>query len=851
MAESLSPNKRVLFFVPYGGWQVHNQLDAIVATALRMRGAEVAILTCDGLFRERCYVLSGTKTPNEDCKVCTQKGQSLFKAFNLPVLQLRDFLNTEDHEFSEKWSNSLAPDAYSAAHYEGYPFGKWVAPPVCGYHVTNVKGLNDPDVRETHRKYLKYAVLVHRAAKRVFDQFNPTHVVPFSGIGFLHRIVYNLAEEKGLNIMTHEGSYLPGTFMVADNDFVVGAGPRKKVIQEWSSIPLKADEFSKTKQLFVDWENSRNRGSSLFYNYNTEHTQVRKKLGIPEDARILTVFTNSEHESLYIDEWRDVERQLEIIQNLIDIFAKRDDYLIIRHHPNICRLDHPRPDYEFMTRAYQQAMKTNSNVRIIMPLEKITSYSLLWNSDATLAFVSTLGVESAARAIPCASLKVSNYNAATSHTVSDFSYEGLEKLVDNLFEKNSNYTPEDLRKPYRLIHAQCYHFAITFSSFGVRNRVEPEIKITKAEDLLPGNDIALDRICDHILTGSSIYDLPSGSHKNTSDSEEVTLLSNELEVLKQYRKEVREKSKSEPRNISTPNFSVLNITKSASSELSRPSWLSAQRYEKINYSETVIRNNQPWRDYIAALATSVEKCTDELILITDKHFWYDESLLSWSNELIQGDANISGIRWGAWLLDQDQSISTSFFIEHVSGISLGDACKKAPFLADPFKLLACCVFKVNALKDLLKAASSSSNAEEAFNLISKAISSESFKQMGVPMLLASEAGFDFKQVEQNKRVPNTQILVNENLNLPQDDIMLKIEKAIGMLERNENLAGLRALREVMPLKNDMPMLYYAKAVAETRLGIKNDAIESLKNFLALEPNNQKGIELLDLLTKNP
>ena len=55
----MSKNKKVLFFAPYSGpwaWFLHTRIDAVVATSLQIRGCDVLVVGCDGIYQD-CYII--------------------------------------------------------------------------------------------------------------------------------------------------------------------------------------------------------------------------------------------------------------------------------------------------------------------------------------------------------------------------------------------------------------------------------------------------------------------------------------------------------------------------------------------------------------------------------------------------------------------------------------------------------------------------------------------------------------------------------------------------------------------------------------------------------------------------
>ena len=203
-------------------------------------------------------------------------------------------------------------------------------------------------------------------------------------------------------------------------------------------------------------------------------------------------------------DFAEINVQLDIIERLIEIFAERDEYLVIRHHPNIGGNKHLPAEMDFIARAYQQSLSTPSNVRIVMPFEQLTSYALLWHTDAAIAFFSTMAIECVAKGIPTASSKQSLYHQALRYIIHQSDTESLRTLVDSLFSESAKPTLEDLKKVYRFTNALFFKYSNKFSSFNAQG-----LTYESNDELKVGIDPVLDKVCNHILYGSSLYNLPT------------------------------------------------------------------------------------------------------------------------------------------------------------------------------------------------------------------------------------------------------------------------------------------------------------------------------------------------------
>jgi len=76
----------------------------------------------------------------------------------------------------------------------------------------------------------------------------------------------------------------------------------------------------------------------------------------------------------------------------------------------------------------------------------------------------------------------------------------------------------------------------------------------------------------------------------------------------------------------------------------------------------------------------------------------------------------------------------------------------------------------------------------------------------------------------------------------------RLSQGIESLNQNNNLEALNLFKEVLEIAPDQSGVYYAKAIAEARLGQLFESLDSLKALLNLNPNHSQGQRLLEQLS---
>ncbi|WP_166482310.1 hypothetical protein [Scytonema sp. UIC 10036] len=742
----MSESKKILFFSPYSAWLLHSQVDAVMAKALEMRDCDVLSVICDGVYRD-CYITRGMSSQQalNSCQSCSQLGQRFFDSFGLPYLQLRDFILPDDYAIANLWIETVDSDDYANATYQELPIGKWVTSSIYTYFRISPHRLSMPNVRKIHRQYLMDGLITYQAVSRLLDTHQPTNLFLFNARLAPYRIAFEVARQRQIDTIVHERGYIADSFSFFDNCSVLSTKPPLDCVRAWKNIPLKESELLQVKKYFTNREAGLNLSWPSFYDFKTNYAEVRQKLRIPANAKIFTVFTSSEDELRAFEDYAGITEQLDIIDRLINIFADRDEYLVVRHHPLIAGDKFTPPDTDLLTRAYHQALLAPKNVRIVMPSEQLTSYALLWNTEAAIAFFSTISIESAARGVPTASFKISPYHQALRYVIEtdNLSTENLKMLVDELLAESARSTVEDMRNLYRFTHAFFFKFSTKFRAFGVKDSHFYDLRFQSLDELQPGNDPSLDRICNRILNGSFLYDLSDSDDTSRSLLEEENFLQQELLEVKEFSQKVREQALVQNNFSSEPKVSVIYLHykgEEYNNELLQ-NWLERSRYKNIVLHCCSHLDWENYQDVIDSIITILKLSKEDYVLVVNNQFQYDESFISSALDILLADGNEEtlGVLFGAWLASSDNEIQQQIFTQYVPVSSYHQALEILPSLQYPQTLLSFALMRSQALVSILNTIKQIPIASQAAESLFTLLNGTGIYKTKMPMLVLHES----------------------------------------------------------------------------------------------------------------
>jgi len=732
---------RVLFFAPFGTWSVHTQVDAVLGAALKLRGADVCVVRCDGVYPV-CDVLAWSGAfAKEHCAFCAGSGSRIFDSFDIPTVQLRAHLSAADFAAVWQWANELPVCELSAAEWNSLPIGKWVKSSVFSYFRTTERGLARPEVQAVNRQFLESGVLTWLALSRIIERYRPARCVIFNGRMAPFRVALELARQQGIPVLMHERGGIDDSFLFYENADCLATQPVYDCVDLWRDIPLKRAECEAVKEYLTTREHGKGLNYPSFYSYNTDYAAVRSALRIPINAKVLLVLTSAEFELATSEHAKNMSCQLDVLDALIEVFRNREEFLVVRHHPNIAGTKDVLPDYGFLTRALQQASRRPTNVRIIMPSEVVSSYSLFWNADACVAFFTTAGIETAARGLATASFPDSQYQQAIAGVIDDTSVKGLDALVSSLFESAAGFAPADLRRVYRFLHAYITRLPKRFRSFGIKNHFEADLRFGTVEELAPGHDEELDRVCEHLLTGASFWPKPSATDRLLDASEEDRFLVDQLNALNDQRRRVQRRSDLFSRFRLNAPVAIVRVRQTAMESIatSMEGFLQVSRHQPVRLYECQLKPGTTHPKVLQAVLISLAQVEEEYVTFALDSVWQVDSFLSTAVDQLLDDATLAldGIFNGGWLSTEDGDVNGEIFTKRVAGSAYDEAVGLLPALAEPHAFLPFGLFRKSKLMPLLEGISQCSAAEAAARQFLDELQQQSFRWTYLPMLVLS------------------------------------------------------------------------------------------------------------------
>jgi hypothetical protein len=653
----------VLFFTPFGEWQVHNQLDVTVAAALEARGVGIYYLICDGAYQP-CAITRG----QQDCARCQAVMATTLASQSVDSSPLRAFMTQDDVARADAWMESLPNEALATARFDDLPVGQWALSSIMTqFRISQIQHLDQPHIVPAHRRFLRDTLLTFWAILRVLDQQRFEALFLFNGRFYPYRAAMEAARRRGLRVLVHERGRVPNSFAFFENENVFGSETAQRLIDAWCPVALDAIETQRLEDHFSRMLMGENNTWPAFYD-QVRFDNPYAILDIPDGARLIGFFTSSSDEFAFQPGFGDVKRQFGLIEDIARILEGTDTFLVVRHHPNIAGGTDTPCDRTGFEEAFRQALNRQKNLRIIMPADQLTSYALFPFLTAAVVPFSSIAMELMAFGVPTLVSDISEIGFDERFILRNWSQQNVVDAMRLLLSREAELDVDKLRLFYRRCYSLLFRFSVVFRLIEIERFFHTVSRFEGKASLLPGEDAALDRVCDQLLTGSPVHPRPDRTRTANSEKED-RFIARQAALIAERKQALGGRPAETAPPGSQPTLAVL-VDESVRGHVGDPqrrdlanartfsvstlgNAISRDRLQGLSMPTHEINASDDFVSWCRRLSDTLGKTDEEFVLISNPRFQFHDTSIASIAEAIRSlqSLDVSLIYLSGWAFD--------------------------------------------------------------------------------------------------------------------------------------------------------------------------------------------------------
>ncbi len=464
------------------GWSAHNAYEILIAHALRLRGAEVAFLTCGGGMPV-CELGWARRAHPQPCDRCAWLTGSV-----------ADIAGYEHFKLGEHMPWGRDPRRAPTAPVGGGTSRLRSASAInTSWLLRGTQLAGIPEARQIADDFMVAAEGVKHAAEAVFDDFEPDIVFLLNGLFGAEHAIRDVATARGIRAPTYEIAPRGGALVLSQ----VAAAPDFDVNPLWEAVkdrPL--DDRQRAEVMDLLENRARGVGASESYYERTEDDPdaLRSHLGLDGRERVVSLFTNVTWDTATVGHDIGFASMLDWVEQAVRIAGEADLALVVRIHPAEGRWG-SRDDVQDVVRSQLGAIPPN--VRFVTAGEALSSYAIIEMSDLVLTYTTTVGLEAAVRGKQVAVAGDMHYRGRGFTT--DLS--GPNDLAEVMTSESAPPSVETVELALRYAYTFFFRAMIPFRAMEARDGKVVHLPKSAAE-MAPGVDPHLDWICERILDGA-------------------------------------------------------------------------------------------------------------------------------------------------------------------------------------------------------------------------------------------------------------------------------------------------------------------------------------------------------------
>ncbi len=483
-----------------GGSLLFCAREGLIGHALRLRGADVTFVLCDGHLA--CDARTFDVEPAGGCNACFEEGFARLTEFGHRVVRASEIAHPATLAALRTRARELPVDAILRASHGGVDLAPHVFASALRYFRAGQFEAHDPAFVEIAREHLATALVSAECSRQILRALRPDAL--FMSHGIYATWGPWAATSAALNVpyATYVGGWRRNT-LVCQHD-----SPRacdcNDIWPRWRDVPLTAEQERAIDLYF----RSREDNSEDYFQYirglERDRAAFLERHGIDRTRwrRVAGLFTNVAYDSAEYRHGGVFPDMFEWMCAVVRYAANHPSVLfLVKAHPAEVNYHEWTPG-AWRTAQYLAAHvgALPANVRVIPPEDRVSPYTVYELLDFGLVHTSSVGLEMAMQNLPVLSTRMGmHYDQPGIVTIPESRAQYFEHLA-RLIDDPAPYRP-DLDLVRRYAYTMYFRKSLPFEPLELTGWEPVACAVDDLRDLAPGRFPGLDVLCDAILEG--------------------------------------------------------------------------------------------------------------------------------------------------------------------------------------------------------------------------------------------------------------------------------------------------------------------------------------------------------------
>lgn len=482
--------------------------EGLIGHALRLRGADVTFVVCDGLAA--CDARTYDNDHPDQCHGCRRRGWENLTAFGHRVVDATSFVDRATA--TRLWRAALTcPDReVFDLHHLGCHVGAHAYASTLRYFRAGGPEWDRPAFVAKARQYLGAAMIMAEAASRGLRALGADRVFSSHGVYVSWGPWADMAMAAGIDYVRYSSAYRRNTLVFGTGtDHTLRLGD---LWERWRDRDVPPEDAAELDAYLTSRESASSDIHRFFDEVDRDVAALDRRIGVPQRAwrSRACLFSNLAWDAAQPESGGVFGDMFTWIRSVVEWYAARpDDLLYVKAHPAESTYVEETPDHWRLAHVLAEAFPSlPPNVRVIPPDDNVSNFALYGAIDLGLVNTSTVGFEMVLRGLP---VLVTGARA-------DYEEEELVliprdrndhlAILGRLCDGTERFRP-DPALARRFAYAFFFRKAVPFEPLDVETWSPVGLRIDSLADLAPGRHPGLDVIVDGILQGAPFEAPPS------------------------------------------------------------------------------------------------------------------------------------------------------------------------------------------------------------------------------------------------------------------------------------------------------------------------------------------------------